>query len=118
MIAAGRDLHEGSRYPICFDREGAKTTLLREIKEGSLRAKGTSEAEVRKSVEAAYASGELKMPSRPAMAYMMSPYQVLFSSPLADGFASGEPEEPPQAHGRRARTAEQSAMGERFDMVR
>ena len=85
----GRDLHEGSRYPICFDREGTKTTLLREIKEGSLRAKGTSETEVQKLVVAAYAGGELKMPSRPAMAYMMSPQQVLFSSPLAEGIRVG-----------------------------
>src|SRR2546430_1804835 len=45
----GRDLHEGSRYPICFDQEGTKTTLLREMKEGSLRAKGTSEAEVQRA---------------------------------------------------------------------
>ena len=27
----GRDLHEGSRYPICFDQEGARTTLFREM---------------------------------------------------------------------------------------
>src|SRR5262245_26365455 len=31
----GRDLHEGSRYPICFDQEGAKTMLKREIMEAS-----------------------------------------------------------------------------------
>src|SRR5689334_11408103 len=69
----GRDLHEGSRYPICFDQEAAKTTLFREIKEGALRAKGTPEAEVQRLVDAAYKSGELRMPTRPAMAYMMSP---------------------------------------------
>lgn len=81
----GRDLHEGSRYPICFDQEGTRTTLLREIKQSSLRAKGTSEDEIKRLVEAAYKSGELRMPARPAMAYMMSPQQVLFSSPLAEG---------------------------------
>ena len=85
----GRDSHEGSRYPICFDQEAAKTTMLREIKEASLRAKGTAEAEIRRIVDAAYTSGELRMPARPAMAYMMSPNQVLFSSPNADGVRVG-----------------------------
>src|SRR5215208_7508426 len=28
----GRDLHDGSRYPICFDQEGTRSTLLRELK--------------------------------------------------------------------------------------
>jgi len=80
-----RDLHDGSRYPICFDQEGTKTTLLRELKESTLRAKGKSEVEVKGLVEAAYASGELRRPTKPAMAYMMSSQQVLFSSPLAEG---------------------------------
>ena len=85
----GRDLHDGSRYPICFDQEGAKTTLFREIKQGTLRAKGTPEADVRRIVDQAYKSGELRMPARPAMAYMLSPQQVLFSSPLAEGVRVG-----------------------------
>jgi hypothetical protein len=85
----GRDSHDGSRYPICFDQEATKTTMRREIKEASLRAKGTSEADVRRIVDAAYKSGELRMPARPAMAYMMSPSQVLFSSPNADGVRVG-----------------------------
>ena len=85
----GRDSHEGSRYPICFDQEATKTTMLREIKEASLRAKGTSEVEIRRIVDAAYKNGELRMPARPAMAYMMSPQQVLFSSPNAEGVRVG-----------------------------
>ncbi len=44
----GRDLHEGSRYPICFDQEDARTMLKREIMEASLRARGRSEDEVEK----------------------------------------------------------------------
>ena len=85
----GRDLHEGSRYPICFDQEATRTTLFREIRESSLRAKGTTEADVRRIVDAAHKSGELHMPSKPAMAYMMSPKQVLFSSPRAEGVRVG-----------------------------
>ena len=83
MVA--RDLHDGSRYPICFDREGAKTMLQREMMEGSLRAKGKSEEDVQRAVDAAYAKGELRLPTKAAVAYMMSPQQVLFSSAKADG---------------------------------
>jgi len=85
----GRDSHEGSRYPICFDQEATRTTLLREIKQASLRAKGMSEEDVERIVAEAYKSGELRMPSKPAMAYMMSPQQVLFSSQLARGVRVG-----------------------------
>lgn len=87
MVA--RDLHEGSRYPICYDQEGAKTSIFREILEGSLRSKGKSEAEVKRAVEAAYASGELRRPSKASVAYMMSPGQVLFSNPDSAGVRVG-----------------------------
>jgi hypothetical protein len=80
-----RDLHEGSLYPICFDQEGARTLLFREMMETSLRAKGLSEAEVRKSVQDASARGELSVPSKPSLAYMMSPKQILFSSQDSSG---------------------------------
>src|SRR5215208_1414392 len=75
----GRDLHEGSLYPICFDQEGSRTLLQREMMETSLRAQGLSEAEVKTRVTAAFANGQLSRPARPALAYMMSPKQVLFS---------------------------------------
>jgi hypothetical protein len=84
-----RDLHDGSRYPICYDQEGTRTTMRREMLEASLRAKGLSEAEVQRKVTAAYASGELRWPAKASMAYMMSPQQVLFSSPEADGVRVG-----------------------------
>ena len=83
MVA--RDLHEGSLYPICFDQEGSRTLLQQELMELSGRAAGLSEEAVRARVTAAYASGALKVPTRPAIAYMMSPRQVLFSSPLPEG---------------------------------
>lgn len=85
----GRDSHEGSRYPICFDREGARTLLFRELMEGSLRAKGKTEAEVQALVDAAYKTGELELSTKSSIAYMMSPQQVLFSSPNADGVRVG-----------------------------
>jgi len=85
----GRDAHDGSRYPICFDQEGARTTLFRELMEGSLRARGNSEAQVNALVDAAYRKGELKLPTKSSIAYMMSPQQVLFSTPDADGVRVG-----------------------------
>ena len=84
-----RDLHEGSLYPICYDREGSRTLLQRELLEVSLRAQGKSEDEVRGAVGAARAAGRLREPSVISVAYMLSPHQVLFASPLADGVRVG-----------------------------
>jgi hypothetical protein len=83
MVA--RDLHEGSLYPICFDKEGTRTLLRREMMETSLRAQGLSEEKVKSAIREAIAQGTLTPPSRPAVAYMMSPRQVLFSSQEASG---------------------------------
>lgn len=80
-----RDLHEGSRYPICFDPEAARTVMRREMLETTLRAAGRSEVEVGREIAAALADGRLARPSRPAVAYMMSPGQVLFSSADSTG---------------------------------
>lgn len=87
MVA--RDLHEGSLYPICFDQEAARTVMLREMKESSLRAKGLSEAEIETKIATALTNGQLPKASKPALAYMMSSQQVLFSSAKADGFRVG-----------------------------
>ncbi len=84
-----RDLHEGSRYPICFDPEGARTVMRREMMETSLRASGKTEEEVGREIKAAVAAGTLPLPTRPSVAYMMSPRQVLFSSPDKSGVRVG-----------------------------
>lgn len=80
-----RDYHEGSRYPICFDREGTRTLLPRYVMEGNLRAQGVPDAEIDRRTADALARGTLVAPSRPLLAYMMSPRQVLFSSPDSAG---------------------------------
>jgi hypothetical protein len=84
-----RDSHEGSRYPICFDPEAARTVMRREMMETSLRARGMSETDVGREIRAAVADGRLAHPTRPALAYMMSPRQVLFSSPDSSGVRVG-----------------------------
>jgi hypothetical protein len=83
MVA--RDLHEGSLYPICYNAEGARTVLQRELMEVRLRSLGVAEDSIDRAVTSAYARGELSAPRELALAYMMSPRQVLFSSPDAAG---------------------------------
>jgi len=84
-----RDLHEGSRYPICYDQEAVRTSMPREIMELTLRMAGRQEGEIRGLVDAAYKDGTLKAPTRPSLIYMLSPHQVLFSSPGAEGVRVG-----------------------------
>jgi len=83
MVA--RDLHEGSLYPICFNPEGARTVMHREVLQGRLRSMGIAEDSIDRGVEAGYRDGTLKLPEAFAIAYMMSPRQVLFSTPKAEG---------------------------------
>ena len=80
-----RDLHGGSLYPICYNAEGTRTMLQRELLEVRLRSLGVAEDSIDKAVATAYKSGELVIPKDVALAYMMSPKQVLFSSPKAEG---------------------------------
>ena len=83
MVA--RDYHPGSSYPICYDAEGVRTRMQRELMEVGLRIAGVPEDEIARRVAAAYDSGQLKRPARMTVAYMMSPRQVIFSSAKADG---------------------------------
>ena len=85
MCMVARDLHEGSRYPICYDAEGSRTLMQQELMELRLRVEGKTEPEVKAAVAAAWADGTLKTPTRTALAYMMSAHQVLFSSPDSSG---------------------------------
>lgn len=83
MVA--RDFHGGSLYPICFNPEGARTVAKRELLQMRLRSLGVPEDSIDRAVAAAYTRGELEAPRELALAYMMSPKQVLFSSPNKDG---------------------------------
>jgi len=80
-----RDSHEGSTYPICYDAEGARTRMQRELLEVSLRMQGVAETAIVERVAKAYEAGTLERPKKITVAYMMSPKQVLYSSPNADG---------------------------------
>jgi len=89
ICLVSRDLHRGSRYPICYDQEASRTAFGQELMELTLRFEGKSEAEVKTAVAAAYAAGQLRTPARTALIYMMSRGQVLFSSPDSSGVRVG-----------------------------
>lgn len=66
-----------SLEPVCYDPEGARTILPLEIRRFELRRQGLSPDEVDRAVENAIGRGDLAMPDRPAMSYMMSSAQRL-----------------------------------------
>ncbi len=65
--------------PICYDPEASRTILPMEIKRVELRLAGHSPEEVERRIAEAIGTGEFTLPRRPAMAYMMSAGQVLYS---------------------------------------
>ena len=64
--------------PQCYDREAAATIMPMELRRNELRHRSTPEAEIDRHIAAGLASGEFRLPSRPAMTYMMSPQQLLY----------------------------------------
>jgi len=75
--------HPESLYPICYNAEGVRTILRIEMRKQELRERGWVEARVEAEVEGAIAAGELPTPREPALAWMLSPEQVIYQG--ADG---------------------------------
>ena len=75
-----------SLEPVCYDAEASQTILRIEMREFKLRTAGKSKEEIDRTIAQAIGSGELRVPSRTAMSYMMSSAQVLFSP---EGRAAG-----------------------------
>lgn len=67
-----------SLEPVCYDDEAAATILRWEFEYLALRLAGKSEQEMELALAEAVGSGELPIPSRPAMSYMMSSAQRLY----------------------------------------
>lgn len=70
--------HPRSLEPHCFDAEGARTILPIHVRQIELRAQGYSEAEIDAEVAESLRNGELVLPRRPVLSYMMSPDQALY----------------------------------------
>jgi hypothetical protein len=68
-----------SLEPHCFDAEGAATVLPLELRRTTMRHLGHSEEEIEGELAAGLASGRFRLPSRPAMTYMMSEAQILYN---------------------------------------
>jgi len=74
----GRDTRFPSVFPMCFDPEGARTLMRREMMKVELMAAGVPLDSVIPRVSAATRDGRLQYPVQPTITYMMSPHQVLY----------------------------------------
>jgi hypothetical protein len=64
--------------PHCYDAEAAATIMPMELRRNTLRHQSRTEEEIEREIAAGLASGAFKLPSRPALTYMMSARQVLY----------------------------------------
>ena len=71
--------HPQSLEPHCFDREASATVLPMELRRTELLREGRSAEEIDREIAAGLLSGKYRLPRRPAMSYMMSSRQVLYS---------------------------------------
>lgn len=68
-----------SLEPHCFDEEGSRTILQVHLLQMKLQHAGKTSQEIDAAVADGLRSGTLRLPSRPAMSYMMSAGQQLIS---------------------------------------
>jgi hypothetical protein len=76
----------GAIEPHCFDEEASATIFPIQRRRVELYAQGLKEADVERRVADAIVQGDLKLPKRPAMTYMMSAAQHLVNG---EGVAVG-----------------------------
>jgi len=70
----------GNFYPVCFDEEGTRTILQAFIDDAVMRLKGLSEEEIERRLATGFESGRYRPPSRPGIAYMLSPATYMLHS--------------------------------------
>jgi hypothetical protein len=75
-----------SLEPHCFDAEGAATIMRLEMRGVELAHAGVARDEAKRQLALALAAGEFRLPTRPAMSWMMSAQQVLYGD---DGRLAG-----------------------------
>lgn len=68
-----------SLEPICYDPEASRTMLRIESRQVEMRLAGVSEEERERRIAESIGSGELALPRRPALAYMLSAGQILYA---------------------------------------
>jgi hypothetical protein len=67
-----------SMEPECFDRETSNTTLRARMYLEAERAKGRSDEQIQKEIEAGYKSGRFKASRKPGIIYMLSDSNYVF----------------------------------------
>jgi hypothetical protein len=65
--------------PHCYDVEGSATVMRIELHRNWLRHSGKSEDHIDREIAQMIHRGDLRLPRRPAMSYMMSSRQVLYN---------------------------------------
>ena len=68
-----------SLEPHCFDEEGSETILPIHLRQMELWHEGRTEQEIEAAIAEGLRTGEFRLPTRPAMSYMMSAGQELIS---------------------------------------
>lgn len=81
----------GDLFPVCWDAEGARTLMTVDMDVSRRRLAGASPEALEADVAARYADGRLHPPTRPGVAYMLSPLRVRID---AKGVARRSPATP------------------------
>jgi hypothetical protein len=63
----------GDLFPVCWDAEGTRSLLPLDFEDAQLRLSGKSGSEIEAIVMERFKSGQYHAPSRPGIAYMLSP---------------------------------------------
>lgn len=71
--------HAESLYPICYNPEASRTVLPVQLARQRLREEGKGNEDVDRDIQAGFDKGTFKVPSAGAIAYMMSPHQVIYA---------------------------------------
>jgi hypothetical protein len=70
----------GNFYPVCFDEEGTRTILPAFADDAVFRMKGSTEQEIEQKLAKGFEQGRYRPPSRPGIAYMLSPATYMMNS--------------------------------------
>jgi hypothetical protein len=70
----------GNFYPVCFDEEGTRTILPAFADDAVFRMKGSTDQEIEQKLAEGFEQGRYRPPSRPGIAYMLSPATYMMNS--------------------------------------
>ena len=71
--------HAESLYPICYNPEASRSILPVQLEHQRLREQGKTRPEIDRAIKSGFDNGTFKAPGANAIAYMMSPHQVIYA---------------------------------------